>query len=165
MNFKDIQQLEIYGFTGFKKIGELFNDYSSIPDTKGVYLFLNLDNPNPIFLKMGTGGHFKGKDPNVSIQELEKNWVAETIVVYIGKAGGKTAKATLQSRLKQYLKFGQGKNIGHWGGRYIWQLPKSENLIVCWKELETEEPSAIESHLIGCFKLIYEKRPFANLKD
>ena len=87
MNFKDIQQLEIYGFTGFKKIGELFNDYSSIPDTKGVYLFLNLDNPNPIFLKMGTGGHFKGKDPNVSIQELEKNWVAETIVVYIGKAG------------------------------------------------------------------------------
>ena len=48
MNFKDIQQLKDYGFTGFKTVGELSNDYSIIPNEKGVYLFLNLDNPNPI---------------------------------------------------------------------------------------------------------------------
>lgn len=71
----------------------------------------------PEFLSHGTGGFFKGKDPNVSITELETNWVENTCVVYIGKAG-----TTLQKRLNQYLKFGNGQNIGHWGGRYIWQI-------------------------------------------
>ena len=53
----------------------------------------------PEFLSRGTGGFFKGKDPNVSITELETNWVENTCVVYIGKAGKlKNCKATGRNR-------------------------------------------------------------------
>ena len=91
----------------------------------------------PEFLSRGTGGFFKGKDPNVSITELGTNWVKNTCVVYIGKAG-----TTLRKRLNQYLKFGNGQNIGHWGGRYIWQIKNSGNLLLCWKPTPDEDPGS-----------------------
>lgn len=83
----------------------------------------------------------------MSITELETNWVKNTCVVYIGKAG-----TTLRKRLNQYLKFGNGQNIGHWGGRYIWQIKNSGNLLLCWKPTPDEDPEAIETALIARFK-------------
>lgn len=139
MNFNNIDDINKAGFVGFKTMQELFADSSQLPSIKGVYLVLNLDTKTPSYLQVGTGGHFKGKNPNVTIQELKNNWVDKTIVVYIGKAGSDTSSATLKSRLKQYFGFGQGKNIGHWGGRLIWQLATSNNLVVCWKTFKTQE--------------------------
>lgn len=166
MDFNSIYEIEKAGFHGFKKMGELFFNSSEIPKSKGVYLVLN---PNYIYdaeyLQIGTGGYFKGKDPNVLIDELKSNWVKNSFVVYIGKAGGETSKATLNSRLKQYFGFGQGKNIGHWGGRLIWQLKNSSDLIVCWKPLFDDDPRTIENMLIKRFVSEYSKRPFANLVD
>ena len=101
----------------------------------------------------------------MAIQELKSNWVDKTIVVYIGKAGSDTSSATLKSRLKQYFCFGQGKNIGHWGGRLIWQLASSNNLVVCWKSLSSEDPRIFEGKLIKDFVTQYGNRPFANLAD
>ena len=44
MNFTDVEDFKKSGFTGFKSIGELFVDSSSIPDVKGVYcIFYNDD--------------------------------------------------------------------------------------------------------------------------
>ncbi|MEP6805613.1 MAG: hypothetical protein ABI892_13890, partial [Flavobacterium sp.] len=43
------------GFTGFKKMGELFVDSSMIPEGKGVYLVLNVDNRIGDFLTIGSG--------------------------------------------------------------------------------------------------------------
>jgi hypothetical protein len=114
---------------------------------------------------VGTGGHFKGKDPNVPLYELKDNWVDNAIVVYIGKAGNEVSSATLQSRLRQYFWFGQGKNIGHWGGRLIWQLKNSTDLVVCWKALPNSDPRTVEADLIRQFITKYSKRPFANLAD
>lgn len=162
MDFNDIEHIKKAGFTGFKRMSELFSDSSSIPKTKGVYLILNIER-NFDFLITGTGGHFKGKNPNVSIAELQSNWVDDAIVVYIGKAGKDGSSATLQSRLRQYFRFGQGKNVGHWGGRLIWQLRNSKDLLVCWKALPTEDPRTFEANLIQEFVLEYSKRPFANL--
>jgi hypothetical protein len=99
------------------------------------------------------------------IDELKSNWVENSLVVYIGKAGSETSKATLNSRLKQYFGFGQGKNIGHWGGRLIWQLKNSADLIVCWKPLPTDDPRTFENQLIKKFVSEFSKRPFANLAD
>ena len=132
MNFNDIEEIKKAGFTGFKKMSDLFLDSSMLPDKNGVYLVLNSDTKPGEFLKVGTGGHFKGKNPNVSIAELKANWVDNTKVVYIGKA------TSLKSRLQQYFGFGQGKNIGHYGGRLIWQLKYSRDLVVCWKALTTD---------------------------
>jgi hypothetical protein len=166
MNFNSIEELKKAGFSGFKTMGELFRDNSLIPSIMGVYLVLNPDySKTPDFLQVGSGGHFKGKNPNVSLGELKANWVDNALVVYIGKAGGLTSNATLQSRLKQYLRFGQGTNVGHWGGRLIWQLKNSKELLVCWKSLSNEEPRTYEANLIQEFVTKFSQRPFANLTD
>ncbi len=165
LTFKNVDELKQEGFIGFKKMADLFNDSSSIPKTRGVYMVLRTSTESPKFLKTGSGGHFKGKDPNVSISILNSNWVEDTIVVYIGKAGSEGSSATLHSRLNQYFKFGQGKNIGHYGGRLIWQLGDSKDLIVCWKALPKDDPRNVESGLIRDFVSIYSARPFANLAD
>ena len=165
MKFNDIDEIKKAGFMGFKKMSELFACTYSIPKEKGVYLVLNPNQKSPIFLQTGTGGHFKGKNPNVQIDELKSNWVDDSLVVYIGKAGKEGSQATLQSRLRQYFRFGQGKNVGHWGGRFIWQLKKSEELIVCWKTLPTSDPRTVEAELIRQFVSEFTKRPFANLVD
>jgi hypothetical protein len=158
MTFNDIDEIKKAGFTGFKKVGDLFLDSSMLPDSNGVYLVLNADNKPADFLTIGSGGHFKGKNPNVSQTELKSNWVDNTKVVYIGKA------TSLKSRLRQYFYFGQGKNIGHYGGRLIWQLKYSNDLVVCWRTLATD-PREFEADLIRQFVSIYGCRPFANLKD
>jgi hypothetical protein len=66
--------------------------------------------------------------------------------------------------LKQYLRFGQGGKVGHWGGRYIWQLEDYKDLLLCWKPILDKEPAAEEVELISKFRNIHGKRPFANLK-
>ena len=164
MNFKEIEEIKKEGFTGFKTMKELFRDDSAIPKMRGVYMVLNPSKEKE-FLSVGTGGYFKEKNPNVSIQELENNWVANAIVVYIGKAGREGKSATLQSRLGQYFRFGQGKNVGHYGGRLIWQLKNSQDLVVCWKALPKEDPRTVEAGLIQEFVTQFSKRPFANLAD
>ena len=96
MNFNNIDYIKKAGFEGFKTMKELFEDSSQLPAIKGVYLILNLDTKTPSYLQVGTGGHFKGKNPNITIPELKSNWVDKTIVIYIGKAGSDTSSATLK---------------------------------------------------------------------
>lgn len=158
----DLKEL---GFQGFVTIGSLFKNRTIIPHEKGVYMILYPSAIAPKFRTIGSGGHFKEKNPNVSVQVLQDNWVEDATIIYIGKAGSESGSATLQSRLKQYLSFGQGKPVGHWGGRLIWQLQLKEDLIVCWKTTPQQEPSVVESYLIEKFKELYKKRPFANLRD
>jgi len=130
-----IEELKKSGIQGFKSIKTLQINAASIPEHKGIYLIVTPENFKATLVEQGTGGYFKGKNPNVSLIELEANWVEDANIVYIGKGGGSSSNATLQSRLKHYLKFGEGKAVGHWGGRYIWQLKHSVDLIVCWKSL------------------------------
>lgn len=149
------------GFKGFKTVSQMIdNGLSTVTSAGGVYmiLYFNPTGAMPQFLPVGTGGFFKGKDPNVSIEELQANWVDGTPVVYIGKA------TSLKSRLSQYMRFGQGANVGHFGGRYIWQIPGSENLLVCWKPTDSD-PRTVEAELIQQFVSEFGKRPFANLRD
>lgn len=104
--------LQAQGFEGFKTMGKLIDGaWKQIPAQKGVYVILCESESTPHFLQEGTGGFFKGKNPNVSIAKLNANWVDGTSVVYIGKAGGSGCSATLQKRLGQYLRFGQGASV------------------------------------------------------
>lgn len=158
--------LQKHGFEGFVTIGELMTGtWSQIPAQMGVYVVLRESEAVPHFLPKGTGGFFKG-DPNVPIAELEAHWVKGAEVVYIGKAGGFGISATLQKRLRLYLRFGQGRAVGHRGGRYIWQLSDSQKLVVCWRTLTDEDPRDVERKMIADFKAAHDgKRPFANLID
>ena len=161
---EEINKLKEFGFEGFLPIRELRLSTKSIPKVRGVYVVLRDKDIIPEFLTIGTGGFHKGRNPNVSIEELRDNWVEDTKIVYIGKGGDPGKKATLNSRIKQYLSFGAGGNVGHSGGRYIWQLSDAEDLIFAWKELPNDVPSEVETNMIEAFKKAHNgKRPFANL--
>ena len=60
MTFNDIDVLRKAGFTGFRKLSELFLGSSMLPNNNGVYLVLNIDNKPVEFLMVGSGGQFKG---------------------------------------------------------------------------------------------------------
>ena len=165
MNFNDIDDIKKNGFSGFKTVAELWMDKSIIPKTRGVYLVINPSCDKIEFINPGVGGFFKGQDPNVSIAVLKHNHVENSQVVYIGKAGSLTGQATLHSRIVQYLRFGETKNVGHWGGRFIWQLKNHSALIFCWKPTMEDDPREVEKQLLSDFIKQFGVRPFANLTE
>ncbi|MBO8440425.1 MAG: GIY-YIG nuclease family protein [bacterium] len=152
------QRLKQLGFLGFNTVASLRKGTSVIPDVPCVYLVLYTSKSNPDFINPGTGGFFKGKNPNVSIEELQANWIDNEPIIYIGKA------TSLHRRIWLYIKFGNGHPVGHYGGRYIWQIKDSGSLIICWKPITDQDPADIESRLIQEFKAQHNgQRPFANL--
>ena len=163
----EIDKLKAEGFQGFVRMRALMEGSIILPDLPGVYVVLYTKGEHPQFLDEGTGGFFKQRNPNVALDELEANWVDNAQIVYIGKAGTHTkpSSATIRSRLSQYIRFGLGQSVGHWGGRYIWQIRESQDLLVCWKPTE-DEPRDVERAMIAQFKSAHHGcRPFANLQD
>jgi hypothetical protein len=61
------------------------------------------------------------------------------------------------------LRFGQGANIGHWGGRYLWQISDSDDLLVAWKKTPNDDPRIVETSMLAEYINEYGKLPFANL--
>jgi len=163
MKFDSIDSIKKEGFEGFLTIGSLMNNNSPIPRDKGIYMILYTETKMPDFVETGTGGFYKGIDPNVPVELLIQNWVENTPVLYIGKAGKGIGNTSLHSRLRQYFNFGRGKNIGHRGGRFIWQIKNWNDLVVCWKTTPNDDPRDIEAAMIRNFYNQYTKRPFANL--
>ena len=176
------EDIEKLGFVGFVRIGSLQDRISRdvIPDEKGVYLVLKADDEADDktddraddkaddeahrFRSRSTGGHFKGKDPTVPVTTLKDRWVKNTVVLYVGKAGGQESRATLRSRIEQYVRFGRGQPVGHRGGRYIWQLEDSDELVLCWKPTPRSEPRTLEKKIIKEFETESGQMPFANLR-
>ena len=171
-NFKNYRNA---GFEGFKTVEKLMTNVNVVPNNKGVYMVLRPSESMPNYVEQGTGGFFKRKNPNVSVQTLAENWVKDADILYIGKAGGTIKKkngttsigtVTLRERITLYMRFGQGKPVAHWGGRLIWQLEDAKALVICWKVLKNEEPREVEKQMIQAFKNMHDgRRPFANLQD
>lgn len=152
------------GFTGFQTIEKLrASKLEEVPKKPGVYLILRPPGTSPVFAAVSCGGHFKGKNPSVECSLLLTKWVADVAVIYVGKAGGGN-NSTLHSRLKAYLQFGEGKPVGHWGGRYIWQIEQNHALLVAWKVLDTDVPLAVEQRMLDEFSARFLKLPFANCR-
>ena len=156
MNFNNIEEIKKYGFKGFESVKDLREDSSRIPKKKGVYLVLKPQDMDVDFLETGTGGHTKG-NPNVSRDKLKAKRIEDMLILYIGRTG-----RTLYKRINELLRFGQGESIGHWGGRYLWQINHSEELVICWKEMQDEDPEEIKNRLLLDFESKYSKLPFAN---
>jgi hypothetical protein len=152
------------GFTGFFPIAALWANHSLIPAVKGVYMIVEPFDIYPKFLEKGVGGFFKMKDPNICITDLAGHWIQGCKVLYVGKAGGASSRATLRSRLKQYLDFGKGKPVGHYGGRLIWQLEHHQELLVLWKAMPNSDPREEELQLNENFRKHYGRLPYANLQ-
>lgn len=148
------------GFQGFHKIKDIRENNVLLPRSKGVYIVYRESLGKPNFREEGTGGLYQGKDPNVTEDTLWKNWIDNANILYIGQTGG-----SLRNRIRLYMRFGNGKPVAHWGGRLIWQLSDSENLLIAYKELSDDSPREVEKYLLYKFMARYADRlPFANLQ-
>lgn len=148
-------------FKGFKTIRELKESCSEVPSSNGVYLVLRRNNQQPIFSISSLGGYVKvpNDSPCYSLSYLQEQYVNGTCILYIGKS------TNMRSRLRSYMRFGQGKRASHGGGRAIWQMTDVDDFVICWAET-LENSRIVEWRMIQAFKLSHEgKRPFANMSD
>ena len=113
------------------------------------------------FRDASPAGRFKGRDPTVPVEALRAKWMPGAQIVYIGKAD------VANRRLAQFARFGAGEPVAHWGGRYIWQLRDSDELLVAWHAITWNEPARdFEKRLLAHFGRLHGgRRPFANLTD
>ncbi|VXC39381.1 hypothetical protein [Plantibacter sp. T3] len=149
----DRRGFEMDGFEGFVPLVGL--DPKHIPDAHGVYALLRASNHPPVFLIENPVRRARLK--LYSVEYLATHWVQETAVIYVGKAAG---SAGLRDRLTPYSR----KSSSHSGGRAVWQLADSDEVLVCWKVLD--DPRDAETRLIRAFKASHNgMRPFANWTD
>lgn len=151
--------LEAEGFEGWVPFSAL--GQTECPRGHGVYAVYWPKEVEPEFLKSSRGGWFKGKDPTVSTSALNDNWVANADIIYIGCSHGE--KSDLRKRLSAFRRFGDGKAVGHWGGRLIWQIAQTDLMRVGWKTTERDEARSLEKLLLERFIRSFDRRPFANL--
>ena len=154
------RDLEAVGFVGWLSWAALRTSrLAELPRSPGSYVIYRDAATAPRFVAVGAGGHFKGRDPNVTVETLQAEWVAGAHAVYIGKA------SELRSRLRTYANFGAGRPVGHYGGRYIWQLADAHELLVAWRALPTADLArADEVALLGHFRELHGGDwPLANL--
>jgi hypothetical protein len=92
---------------------------------------------------------------------VEAKWVGGARILYIGKAAGQKG---LKGRLRQLIDFGIGKPVGHRGGRLLWHLEDSDDLLVRWRICTADEADRAETTAIADFKRSHRgMRPFANM--
>lgn len=153
-------ELERLGFTGYVRFAEL--PTQDVPTAAGVYAVVRVATAPPEFLPVSPGGRFKSKDPTVPIERLRTSWVEGVHTVYVGQTS--RGRDGLRRRLDAYRRFGAGEPVGHWGGRFIWQLADSDRLTVAWLATPDRDAADVETELLIRFVERTGVLPFANLR-
>ena len=153
--------LEGLGFVGFVPFNEL--PTADVPREHGVYVVLRVAKTPPSFRATSIAGWFKGRDPTVAEDTLRRAWVEGEDIIYIGKAAGKEPRG-LRKRLDEYRRFGAGQRAGHQGGRYVWYLEDSDDLLVAWRTTQDDDPGEVETMMLAEFRQRTGLLPFANLQ-
>jgi hypothetical protein len=144
------------GFSGFVPVRPTYFDRcATVAVGPAVYVVIRTATSGPLILKESPAGRFKGKDPTIAPALLRAKWVAKAPVLYIGKAD------ELRRRLRQLLDFAYGKPVGHWGGRYLWQVAGSDDWLIAWRS--EANPRATEAALLQAFVAEFGSLPYANL--
>ncbi len=149
--------LQARGFRGFLPVSGLRGKgIEKVSPEPGVYAVLRFESGKPTFLSRNQGGHFRGQDPTVEAATLERSWVEGTQVLYFGKTN------KLRRRIAQLCHFGAGERVGHWGGRYMWQIADSDKFMIAWLPVS----DAIKEHrtLMEEFRAAFGSWPFANIQ-
>jgi hypothetical protein len=163
LRFDTLASIRSEGFQGFETVADLLEaGLEAVPKVPGVYLLLWPFRQRPRFRPRSAGGRFRGRDPSADPAMLAARWVETSPVLYVGKAGGRGSTSHLRSRLRLYFRFGAGEPCAHWGGRYVWQLERSQALLVCWRPTPDAEPRVVEKQMLRDFVLCHGRLPFAN---
>jgi hypothetical protein len=148
-----VDWLKSIGFEGFVALRSVG---TSVPSAPGTYVVLSDGTADPSFAAVSQGGWFKGRNPAVAVDQLASKWVHGAQVVYIGQG------SNLRRRISQLARFGLGHPVGHWGGRYLWQLDDCADLTIAWRR--DDEPTQAETALLSRFVARHGRLPFANLR-
>lgn len=150
------------GFDGFVGVARIRQQPSLVPSGPGVYIVVRDHDEEPIYLDRSPAFWFKGSDPTVPIESLRSRWVAQTSLLYVGKAdAGAAGGRGLRTRVGELVAFGAGERAAHWGGRYLWQLAGSSDHLVAW--FETADPVDLENELLVGSMARFGRYPFANI--
>jgi hypothetical protein len=159
-----IASLEAAGFSGFLSVRQLHDERClSIPNERGVYAVVRESLEPPTFLPRSRAPVWRGMDPTRPAEELTGRWVPGAQVLYFGRARGPGVRSLLRQRVKRYLRFGQGRVVAHWGGRFVWQLEDADDLLVAWLPTGNADPWEVEAELQRRFREHHGRLPFANL--
>jgi hypothetical protein len=149
------------GFVGFQRFERI--DLTLVPALPGVYVVLREKESRPVFLDHSPAGWFKGQDPTVPVTELEAAWPDGAHCVYIGKAGsGAPGGRSLRQRIREFRRYGDGRPVGHQGGRRIWQLADADDYVLSWLPTPGRDPEVLEAQLLRAFVAEYGMRPIGN---
>lgn len=148
-----VDWLKDIGFEGFVPVHRAG---TTVPSGPGTYVVLRAPTSDPAFAVVSQGGWFKGRNPAVRVDQLAAKWVPGAKVVYIGQGGD------LRRRISQLSRYGLGNPVGHWGGRYLWQLDDCADLTIAWRR--DDEPTQAEAALLSRFVARHGRLPFANLR-
>jgi hypothetical protein len=145
LNVPEIDGVSLGGFSEPISLGKLMaTRCDGLPSEAGIYLVIRTAGSYPLFLPKSPGGWFKGKDPSDPLDLVQAHWIEGAHVVYIGEKG-------LKGRIDQLLGFGGGKIIGHRGGRLLWHLTDSSELLLRWRlypqSLNSKPLTAAGDHL------------------
>jgi hypothetical protein len=150
------RSLEGAGFRGFVTFDAL--EPSTVSPDPGVYVVLRDADSRPTLLEVSVGGHFKGRNPSVPVQVLDKRWVHGASVLYIGKA------TSLRTRLRQFREFGadvrsatgEGGTSGRSGPRvsFSWlggsaRIPERRKVDCCERSRRATGVSRSQTSLAG----------------
>lgn len=158
--------LEAGGFSGLLTVRQLHDEGClSIPNEPGVYAVVRESLAAPRFRSRSRAPLWRGMDPTRPVEELRERWVAGAQVLYFGRACGPGVRSLLRQRVKRYLRFGHGRVVAHWGGRFVWQLEDADDLLVAWKPTGDVDPRNVEAGMQQRFSAHYGRLPFANLRQ
>ena len=165
MIFDDVKDMKNAGFQGFHTIESLMESgCSEVPLQSGLFLVVWPSGEVPEFLHQSAAEDFKGRNPSLPEETLQVRWVQSAKVVFIGRAGGESHEETLQWRLRQYMRSGQGGAAGRLAARLIWQIKDCHQMQVCWVTSGADNPAELEKSLLVLFEDTYGSLPFANLR-
>ncbi|WP_068141005.1 PIN domain-containing protein [Limnochorda pilosa] len=148
------QEVEEMGFEGFVKVRR-FQRFDHIPPGPGAYVVLRESAFPPEFLPTSPAGRPNGKDPTLPVERLEKLWVEGTYLLYIGES------KNLPGRVKNLVRFAQGRPAPHWKGRAVWQLKDHADLLVAWMHDEVYHTVPYRD-VLQAFREAYGQLPFGN---
>ena len=156
--------LEQQGFEGFLLVGQLRHDRcEALPNLPGIYAVVRETIEKPEFMTRSNAAEYRGESPTRPIDELIECWVPRAQILFYGRAFGPGVRSLIKQRVKRYMRFGQGRVVGHWDGRFVWQLRDHSSLRIAWKVIESGDLQAAEDELQLRFSAHYGEPPFANM--